>query len=187
MTQVEPVRVYKLPAAILSEYGPSAESPLGHIHTRLIDGAEGVNAPLPAEEYGRVCEEMGFPATDEGKMRYAVMHEIGHHLVAYRLNMTDESCHNQWLRQTRDGDGTQGGVFSRIIYNACHGIEQSMEQLESQAEEHLVNRLQRFAMTGDADPYGELERVFGERLPELARELMRISMPWLGEEGQRRG
>ena len=160
----QPVRVYRLPAATITEYA-------SHIHTKLIDGSECINAPVEGILYGKVAEEMGFPATVEGKMRYAAMHEIAHHIVAaqsreFEIWMDDETL----------------VPLSRIIYNACHEIPQSMEQQFAKDEEHLTNRLMRFTMLGEGDPYGELERVFGNCLPELARELVRVGMPWLAKE-----
>ena len=169
-----PVRRYKLPEATVCEYAD-------HVHTRLSDGSECVPAPVDGPEYGLTCLEMGYPATAEGRMRYAVEHEIVHHLIAKGLFDLDD-IHPEGeptLTVIAWKNGLVRRVFSRIIFNACHGVEQNMEQPQSKAEEHLVNRFQRWVNLGERDPFGELERKFNKKhLAEMCRDFLDIAKPW---------
>lgn len=77
--------------------------------------------------------------------RYITEHDALHHVVADELGQP-------WSYALHDGDG---GV----------PIEQAPQRIRD--EEHLVQRLQRLMMLGEADPYGQLEARFGEWLPRM--------------------
>lgn len=170
------IRTYTLPAAVMHEYG-------GYVHTVLADGSENhYHPPCWSLDYLRAAQEMGY----SDPMRYTVEHEIAHHLVADKAPVSGSRCLFDPVTPGPKHPPAYGAgrcwIFSRIIYRACHNLPMSMEEPESAAEEHLVNRLQRYANLGQADPYGELERVFGERLPAVAAHLLGIARPWLKAE-----
>lgn len=131
----------------------------GVITTRYPDGASCLFAPPLAEDgsidagFLAAMQEMGY--TDP--FQYALEHELGHHIVAFG----------------------RGLPHSSIVWDAAHHVAMSMEEPDRAAEEHLVNRLQRYMNLGAADPYGCLQQTFGENLPGVAKNLLHVSRPWL--------
>jgi hypothetical protein len=97
--------------------------------------------------------------------RYGADHEATHHFVAAAL---------RW-------------PYSGIIWATAHGIRRPAGWRREWPyvgwdEEHLVNRLQCYVMTGRKDDdYKVLNLVWGSRLPHLAAHLASWLCPWIAQ------
>lgn len=128
---------------------------------------DGVNTSIFAD--GKVNQMWAHEPTDGGAAaremgyltnwwRYITEHDLTHHFVADRL----------------------GQPYSYAIHDGDGGRPLSDAPQEQQDEEHLVNRLQRWMMTGDPDPYGEVQRRFGQNPVLVLRDLARLLDTALG-------
>ena len=148
------IRTYNVGPAILTEYAD------GVVHTRFKADDSFCQFAPPRDEDGNIISSFCDAATDMGysdPRRYAVEHEIAHHIVA-------------------KGRGLE---HSPIVWDAAHGVPMSLDEPERAAEEHLVNRLQRFANLGLPDEHGCLEAELGSDLAGWSVRLIAIARPWL--------
>lgn len=81
--------------------------------------------------------------------RYIVHHDLAHHWFSHAAGMP-------YSLAVHDGDGN---------------VPLGEASAEMKWEEHCVNRLLRQLNAGDADPYGCLQKQFGDTLPERITEL----------------
>lgn len=156
------MRIYQLSTAALYVNEES-------ICTILADGSENfLYPPVDDPAYIAAANEMGYSCP----FRYGVEHELAHHVLAGARGLGKETVVP--LQTSRGLEPT-----SRIIYRACHSLPMSMDEEVSANEEHLVNRLQRYANLGEPDSWGHLERELGADLPTVARKLIMLARPWL--------
>jgi hypothetical protein len=141
------IRTYALPCAFIHEHTK-------YVHTVFkADQSECVFAPTKDQAFADAAREMGYGCIENGLMRYAVEHELAHHVSALERGLTHSlvawaAAHNSW--------------------SSFDGAEWPMR---AQDEEHLANRLQRFMNLGLEDQEGCLRGVYGKRLAEVAEKL----------------
>ena len=146
------IRTYTLPDCWLHEHS-------NYIHTVYVkDRSECVFAP-PLNQDGVIETDFLLAANEMGysdPMRYAVEHEIAHHITALERSLP----------------------HSVVVWKAAHN-EPMTDDPECDQEEHLANRLQLYMNTGELDSHGLLEHHYGKRLPQIAVKLLMIARPWL--------
>jgi hypothetical protein len=108
---------------------------------------------------GAAAREMGYGSD---WWRYITEHDLTHHFVADAI----------------------GQPFSYAIHDGNGDVPLCDAPQEQQDEEHLVNRLQRWLMTGDPDPYGQVQRHFGANPILTLRALARLLDSAVGPIGR---
>lgn len=100
------------------------------------------------EEYRDVAKWAGY---DDPRL-YALEHDVTHHALAHHLRWT-------WSRALHDGDPTKP-------------LDEADEVIRW--EEHVVNRLQRYARTGLLDEFGVIHHLF----PDIENAAVALRRIW---------
>lgn len=156
------------------------------------------------------CLQIAYPANNTGALNYVNTYPSARPYVLHRLHTTSNRCLFQppihdpdYIEIARSFGYTSPtqyamehevlhallpplawGRQSLVIYLEAHRrwseINDDLRQ-QTWAEEHLVNRFQRYINTGERDDdYGVLEGTLGPRLAATAGMLTRTLRPWLG-------
>jgi hypothetical protein len=148
------------PRAIVTVVRTPAKS---FIKTMYDDGMFSIFVPPTDDpEFCRIAAWAGYG----DPIQYGIEHDIAHSFVA----------------------NTLGYEVSRVVWADCHGGTDEARAREDKNvyptlddEEHLCNRLQRYANTGAEDEFQIIDKVFGGigGLQDAALEFIRTARPWL--------
>lgn len=130
------------------------------VKTTFFDGCSSLFVPASCDDdFQEAAQVFGYKGNWE---RFGIEHEMAHHFVAMAL---------QW-------------PCSTIIWQAAHKGRRPAEWRSDWPytewdEEHMVNRLLAHSVTGESDPQGIIDEIWGDRLPRLISHLIHWLHPWI--------